>query len=285
MNQVFNNRELAFGIVITLLFLWGATKVEIRSSFKSVLKAFFNIRILTMLSAFSGYVLLSINALYSVDIWDVSQVKNSIVWFIFVGAVALFGVHNARKDKNYFSTLFNQQFKVIVLIGFLVALTTYSLFTELFLLIFSTVLVGISAYAEYHPEHSQAKGVADKTLAVLGGSLVLHSVYEVYFNSDKLIQLSTFQNFLVPLMLTTMLIPFLFFLAKYMEYEMGFVMIKIYTNSATLRRYAIFKSLILFKGNIDLIAGWLQYSCIPEFESKESIERSIQKYIELNSLG
>lgn len=147
-----------------------------------------------------------------------------------------------------------------------------------------TILVVVNTYAKYNPEHQSVEKLSERVLAIIGTILISHSLYIVYSNSDKYMQLTTFQNFLVPLLLTVMLIPFLFCIAKIMAYETGFIQISIYTDSRQLRRYAKFKSFIAFKGDIKLIRHWLCYSCIPEFESKQTIKSSIEKYIEQNKL-
>ena len=281
MNQIFNNRELASGILFALFILWCFSKHEVRKSFLTVLKAFLNL--LTVFACFTCYVLLSIYLLESIQIWDSSQVKNTVMWYLFVGVGTFFGIAKARDSKNYFVTLFNQQFKVIVFIGFLIGLHSYNIFAELFLVTFTTILVVMNTYSKFNTDHQPVEKLSERLLAIIGTILIFHNLYLVYLNPDKHMQLATFQNFLVPLLLTVMLIPFLFCVAKFMAYETGLIQISIYTDSRELRRYAKFKSLIAFKGNIELIRHWLCYSCASEFESKKTIQNSIEKYIDKNN--
>jgi len=278
MSDIFNNRELAVGIWTLLLIVWGLSKSEIRRGFLTVIGALLQRKILTILCLFITYVVFSVYVLLSLNIWDTSQVKSTMIWSVFVGAASLFGITNIKRGDNYFSSSFKQQFKVIVLIEFVVAFCTFGLITELFLVPVSTLLICVSVYAEYHPEHRRAKVIADRILSIFGITLLLYSLFVTISNANKFIQLSTFQDFVTPILLTTLLLPFLYVLSKLIAYESAYVQVYMYTNLPARRRYAILASLAAFKGDVEAIDNWLKYSCIPEFESNKSIKESIIKY-------
>jgi len=280
MSNIFNNREFAVGILTLILILWVARKSEVRKAFSSIINAFFKWKILTIFGLFGGYVLFCTYVLYTFAIWDVSQIKNTVIWSIFVGAAALFGINNINKDNSYFLSSFKQQFKVTVFVEFLVAFYTFSLPTELILVFFSTLLVCVSVYAEFNQEHHKAKVIVDSILSIFGITLLLYSLWVTNTDAGKFTQFSTFQNFVVPILFTIMLLPFLYVLSKLIAYDSAYFKVYIYTELPARRRYAIFTSLVAFKGNIELIDKWLRYSCIPEFESNETVKESIKNYKE-----
>ena len=116
------------------------------------------------------------------------------------------------------------------------------------------------------------------TISIIGFYLVADSIFYAIENNDKFFSLNTFRDFLVPMLLSVGLLPYTYCFYYFLSYEKAFSLVRIYTDSKQLQRYAKIHSFIKFRGNHVLINEWLRFSCIPEFKSKETISNSILAY-------
>ncbi len=64
------------------LIFYSVKNVQLRYSLITVIKAFFQIKIITAILLITTYVLLSVFILYQIQIWDISQLKNTFFWYI-----------------------------------------------------------------------------------------------------------------------------------------------------------------------------------------------------------
>ena len=274
----FNNRELAMATLVALFFICVLRKASVREAMSNVLSAFFQRAILFHLSLLSLYVIFVIYHLSRIEIWNLGQVKNTLVWFIFVGSAQLFNTTKIQEPKDFLISSLNKQFKLLVLIQFVVAFHTYSFITELALVSILTLLGCCSLVAASEPNHIQVKRILDMIIGIAGIILLIDSIAYIFEVHRKFFSINTFRDYLVPLLLSVSTLPYIYCLYYYFEFEKAFTKTRIYTDSPTLRRYAKFWSFIKLKGNHQHINDWLAYSCIPEFENKQTILDSIERY-------
>ncbi|MGO2510179.1 MAG: hypothetical protein ACTH6Y_14620 [Vibrio hibernica] len=97
-------------------------------------------------------------------------------------------------------------------------------------------------------------------------------------NNSKFFNLNTFRDFLVPMLLSVGLLPYTYCFYYFLSYEKAFTLVRIYTDSKQLQRYAKIQSFIKFSGYHLLINEWLRFSCTPEFKSKKTISNSIMVF-------
>ncbi|CAG34969.1 hypothetical protein [Desulfotalea psychrophila] len=276
--EVFNNRELASALLVSVVLLYCLRQSRVRNAFVQLIKVFFQREIVTPFVIFSLFTVGVVWCLREVAIWDTSQVKNTVVWFLFVGSVQLSNTVNVDSGVQYLKRALKQQFQVIVLIEFLVAFHSYGFITELILVTVSTFIACCSVVASTDPKFQKVKSVFGIALSILGIYLFIDSLSYVSDDVDKFFNISTLRDFLVPMLLSVSIIPYVYCFYCYITYEKAYIKTRIYTDSSELRRYAKFKSFIEFRGNPEIINCWLCYSCIPEFKSKQTIAESIHEY-------
>ena len=78
--DMFNNREIALAIWITLGIAFAALKPSIRAAFHGVWKAFFRRMILVPFGLMVCYIVLVVLGLHEIGIWNLGQLKNTILW-------------------------------------------------------------------------------------------------------------------------------------------------------------------------------------------------------------
>ncbi|MCO4198375.1 hypothetical protein M2R28_01550 [Aeromonas hydrophila] len=279
--DVFNNRELASATLMIVMSVWAWRKSnEVKKSIYEFLKSLLQGPIMMTLLTLVIYVLMVVYFLSKLQIWNSTQIKNTILWFLFVGVVQLSGTTKITDMKTYLKGAISNQIKLIVILEFLVAFHSYGYFTEIILVSVVTLSVACSIVSGNKIEHKQAKRVFDTITLCIGMFIFLGSMLNIYEKPLTFFNIDTFRDFLIPLVLSVSLLPYIYCFYYFMYYENIFVKFRIYTNDKSLQRYAKIKSLISFHGNVRLMEDWVSYSCIPEFESKESIIQSIKKYKE-----
>lgn len=277
--SIFNNRELASATLVVVFFLWISIKSpDVRSSLRFVVCAFFKKPIIISLIVLLGYILLVVIALLELGVWNIGQLKNTILWFVFIGFVQLMNTSKIEEPINYLKNSLNSQLKLIVLVEFLVAFHSYSYFVELILVAVIAFLVGCSTFSENKPEYQLSKKIFDVSLTILGSILLIISIVNIYDEPTKFFSIATFRDFLVPMLLSICLLPYIYCFYYFLSYERAFVKTRIYTESKQLQRYAKVRSFIVFRGNPKIIHQWLLWSCVPEFESRSTISDSIERF-------
>lgn len=275
MDQLFNNRELAVVFWSFILLSWAFTKEGVRDSAKHVLSAFFHPIILTLFALMGGYVYLVVGALYSVGLWNYEQFKATILWFIFVASVELFKANTIYDEEGYFKKSILGHFKLLVVFEFIVAFQSYSLIAELIIVPVSSYAVLMLAYSELREEYKPVENILSWALFVFGAFMVSYGFYFIYSNFGEFAELKTLMDFTTPIILSVLLLPFIFVISVYMLYERILVRVNIYTDNKSHRMYAKFKALIHFKGDHNGLNKWLAFSCMSDFESRKKIDESI----------
>lgn len=276
-----NNRELASATLLFIVFVWAWRKSkDVRVSLFAFIKVLMEREIIITLLTLSIYVLMVVYFLAEFNIWNQTQTKNTILWFLFIGVAQLSGTTKIKDMNSYLKGAINNQIKLIVIVEFLVAFHSYGYFTEIILVSVVTILVACSIVSGNKIEHKHAKRVFDTITLCIGMFIFIDSMLNIYEKPSTFFNIDTFRDFLIPVALSLSLLPYIYFFYYFMSYENVFVKIQIYTDNKSLQRYAKIKSLISFHGNVRLMENWISYSCIPEFESKQAILQSIEKYKE-----
>ena len=83
--NLFNNREIATAIWLLVIFILMLFKRDIRKSLLDVIKAFFKIKILSSIFLMIAYTTGIVFVLYQINFWNISLLKDTVVWVFFLG--------------------------------------------------------------------------------------------------------------------------------------------------------------------------------------------------------
>lgn len=278
MDQLFNNREIAVLIWVLIFFSWAFTKEEVRESIKQVLLAFCHRAILTIFALMTGYVYLIVDFLSNAGLWDFELLKNTIMWFIFVASVELFKTNTIHEERGYFKKSIKGHFKLLVVLEFIVAFQSFSLIAELIIVPLSTLAVLVLAFSELKEEYKPVENLMSWVLSIFGIFMVSFSLYFITSNFGEFSQSKTFMDFSIPIILSILLLPFIYVISVYMLYETILVRVNIYTEDRYHRLYAKLKGIMHFKRDHESLNDWLSFSCMSDFESRTTINESIIRF-------
>ncbi len=170
-------------------------------------------------------------------------------WFFTVALVMFFKINKA-KDTSHFREILKETFKWTIVIEFILNVFTFSIWAELILLPVLTVLGLSQAYAQTDKKYDQVKNVLFNVLAVIGWTLVAIALYRTVQMYADFFSTKSLYVFLLPLILTLSLLPFLYFLSVYINYELLFIRVNFVTDD--LERKKKLKREIIHFANLNL---------------------------------
>lgn len=227
--ELFSNREISIAIWTILFIAWvifmAIKDLKIRVSIYQLFKALVNKKIVIFIFITFFYVAISIIFLSNLSIWNWMYLKDVILWFLFVGLPICFNAV-VKRDKEYFSEMVKNNFKVAVFIEFLVGTFTFSMFTEFLLVPISTFLFLLYSVSKLKASYKPAEKFLSFILNILG-LIILFSVGRIAIqNYAELNILELLITFSIPITMTIIFLPLSYSFALYSGYEMLFLPLK-----------------------------------------------------------
>lgn len=265
--DAFSNREIAIAIWITLAVIFLLYKTSVSKVVRSFL-ALFRTHIVTVYLLMLLYVFGCIGILELFSIWDNSQIKNVVLWFITVASISFLRID---KDPRYFYNSFIDNIKIVAIFQFVTSFYSFSLVGELLLVPFVFFLSGAQAFAQYKKEYRVAGDVVGWIVVFVSSLIILYTVFKLYTQFYEFKRLETLLDFIVPMYLSIMILPFHYFLSLYIKYEVVLIRIK----SPMLKRYFIFKVIKSFGLKREIVDRLIFYINLNSVNSKSDIDSMV----------
>lgn len=223
--------------------IYKSTREAVIDGIKGVIQAVFNKHIIKLFLEIWVYGILVVYILYKIEYWEFIHTKDTVLWILFTAFWLSFQTINNRYKDNYLTILLKSTFEVTIVIEFLVNTYTFSIITEIILIAFLSVINLITAYTSNTTddyENDVVYRLLNNTNIFIGLIIGFFTLRKLLSNSADILTINTLKDFLLPIILTVMYIPFLYFLLFQILYEELFVLTK-------LNRKASKKIIILFK--------------------------------------
>lgn len=275
--QKLSNREIAIFIWIGLFLIWGLTQRKIRDSFSSVLKAFFAWKLTLSYLVMFLYIAIILILLHSLGIWKFSHIVNTILWIVGVAFVMLFE-HSKANNESFFKHAIKDNLKFLVALEFFINLYVFSLWVELLLVPVFSVLGVMLAIAESNKQYEVVQNGINYIMAIIGTFFIGYAVYMAVSDFNSFLTLENFKNFGIPILLTIMFSPFIYFLALYVNYETLFIRLQFFVNDKSLLRHVKKKTIFAFRLNLWVLNKWAKHINTLRFEDKNSVDEAIRKF-------
>jgi hypothetical protein len=179
----------------------------------------------------TAYVVGAVYLAYRVDLWHVTSGRETLYWFVGVALVLALSATRAS-DLGRFWKLFGRVFKVTLAIEFLVNLYVLPLAVELVVIPLAVLFAGMQVVAERDPKLAHARNVATLILVALGGVAVAFAVTSAARDLGGLFTWVHLEQFVVPIALTVVFAPFVYFVALWSTYEQVFLRLDMYGRDA-----------------------------------------------------
>lgn len=228
--HIFNNREYAIGIWIFGFCVLAFSKKNIRESIFHIFKFLLNKKILSVFSIMLLYSLFILYILYILKLWYLENIKDTIYWFAGTATILLFKANNAIENEHFFKEIVIDNLKLICFVEFLINFYVFNIWIELCLIPALTFIILLKAFGETDPKNRIVVKALDYVIGIIGLWLLSYVVFKATQELDKVFTYSNFQSIVFPILLTFLYLPFVYFLALYMKYEMVFIRLEIFNR-------------------------------------------------------
>lgn len=276
MNAIFNNREIAIGIWLVIVIVFVVANRPLRLSSYDIFKPLFSRYIFFPFVLLVGYICLMVIILYSLGAWDFEQLKNTIFWGLSYALSSMFRISKIESEEHYFRNSIKDQLKIVAAFEFIVTFYTYSLLSELIIVPLVAFVVGMQALTEGKKEYALTGKLLTGVLTLFSIGLIANATYNLITDFDGFAKLGTLKDFGIPIVLSILLIPFIFALFVYTSYENAFIRIKQCIQDTALISYAKRKAIFEFNFHINLLKRWLRNIAINPPTDKLELQTSIR---------
>lgn len=233
-----NNREIATAIWLTIIFLWALSISSVRRSIRDLLKVFFNKKIFIPLIVMLLYIVGMVIVFQKIGFWDASATKDTVLWTLGSAFATYFSLNKVAQDGEYFKNAILDNLKFVLILEFVVNLYSFSLPTELIVIPIVSFIVMLNAFAESKPEYKQVSKLLNFILGIFGLYLIVFTFKEIFLDFQKFASLKNLRDFFLPILFSIALLPFVYVMALFIQYETFFIRIDFANKNPDVAKYA-----------------------------------------------
>lgn len=219
MFEIFSTREIVGIFYIVLFCVYVLSKKQLRKALVQVIKCACKIKLVVPFLLLIGYAGIIVYISTSVPFWNNTYIKDVIMWVLFVGIPYCYNATSDGEKEHYFSNLFKQNIKFIVILEFFVGTFTFSIVAELILQLIITFLVLLQAVSTTKEEWEATARLLDVMLAIIGFIILGFTIKAAMGNYQEVNPIDVIVSFLIPIIFSVLFIPCAYLLALYAKYE------------------------------------------------------------------
>lgn len=221
--------------------------------------------------------------LSELNVWNVGQLKNTLVWFFTVAIVSVFQIEKIKEDRRFFKHSVLDSFKLLAVVVFIIGKYTFSIFGELILLPVLTLLVLMSEFSAKDKNHSAVKNLIDWILSGIGFYILAYIIFKMITDFSQIANEQTIYDFFIPPLLTLFFLPFVFALLVYSTYENVLTQTQFAIKHKGHRLAAKLLAMVFFNVRIELLERWSGMLHLQTISSYRDVLSSILKIFEMRS--
>ncbi len=223
MLEYFNNREIATFVWLLLFFIYVLRNRNVRKSLAAVFKTIASGKILVPIVILAIYMSGISYFLSRIGLWNVTLIKDTLFWFFSAGMITMFKYVTAKSGDVPIKELLLDNLKFIVILEFILNTFTFALWAELLIVPVVTIVVMMNAYVEATKKNRDVAKLLGGLQAIIGFALMAYAFYRAMNDYQVLGILDTLRSFLLPIFLSTAIIPIAYLMAVYANYESLFI--------------------------------------------------------------
>ena len=226
LQEIFNNREIAVGMWVMLAVSISVFTKPVRQFLKSVTLILFCRQFVVFFIVLLIYFGLLTYGLYAIGFWNISLLKDTIFWVLFLELPLFAKTIKRAKDNHFFAQLIKENIALIVIIEFILNFWTFGLIIEI-IIVPSAVFIGfLYAISSSEKKFQLVKHFLDGLFVIFGLVVIINTVAHIIQTPNEIINVATFKEFLLPILLIILNLPIVYGLALYNTYEQVFIRVK-----------------------------------------------------------
>ncbi len=189
--ELFSNREIAILILVAGIMGYALTKEDFRRSLRALVRSAVAGPLVNIYAAMAFYLAGILYVLNAVGLWDLSQLKPTIIWTFSIALISALRANKIFDDPSYFKRAVEDNLKLIIVLEFILGFYTFPLWGELVLVPVSTFLGSMAIFSEGKDEYQPTKKVFDTLLFLLGVFVIGFAGYKLWVGFEEF---ATFQT-------------------------------------------------------------------------------------------
>jgi len=239
MADVFNTREIATLCWLGVALAWMLSKAPFRKLLWGVVRAFFRRQILSAVCVMALYSTGAVVLLAAVGMWGIALRKDTIVWFCASAMAMAMRLITWEASEDVLWKVIAENFRVVILLEFLVNTYTFSLPAELVLMPSITLIVMLNEYASAHKQDAQVANFTQGLQALIGFAILAIAVIRAVSDLTTLGSVDTLRRVALAPLLSLLFIPCLYALVLASKYQQVFLRLDIGPKKdPAVKRYA-----------------------------------------------
>lgn len=251
-----NSRECAIITWVCILYIFIVFNKSTRTEFNNLVKQLFSIEFVKIYIFLFFYIFGIVLLLKSLNIWTGLNLKDTLSWTLFVSTMLMFKSIQIKNVKSFFKDIVKPIFGFSLFIEYLSDNFTFSFLVEFLLIPLFFLLGGMIAISDQKKEYSQVNRFLKGISILIYLMFFFMIIRNVFYNHEFLFSWGNFQIFIIPIILSILLVPFLYTITWYSNFQNISVTLKNHFKNSETYRYAISKAIIYFKWDIDGIKRW-----------------------------
>lgn len=272
-----DNREIAFLAWLSLIAAAIVWKTRRSDALRRLLCVLVKPSILYLLGAVACYVAVCVWLLSIPGWWQWSNLKASLLWTGGFALAAVFNYEKAGSGIMYFRATMLEAVGITALLSFVTSSHTFSLLAELVIVLLLIALAAVVAISERDAGLRSAHTMATTALILLTLLMLGNSIYHIVTRFDGFATSHTAREFALPVLLTTMFLPFLYGLYIYASYDRVFSSFDFSIKDSALRSYAPRRLVTGFGLDTTGLEKWRRHVVMFEPKDKADIDASIRE--------
>lgn len=270
------NRELAtliyLVIIMAAVMIWGKSKRHLGP----LLRAFFSPALTKIWAAMTVYTVTCVYILHLFHGWEWENLKTTLVWWITVGFASIWEAQKISDERDAFRRLLRDAVNITAVIVFLSEVKSFPLWVEMILLPALTFVGMLLTLAQARKDHAIIVGPLTNLTTVISVAILANGVAGVFEDPQDFFEWNTLREFVVPILLAVMFIPFMIALAAWMTIEGVFTSLRIRVGDDQLIRYATWRSLLAFGLDPDGAKRLARDFRLHDINDRGAVDASIQ---------
>jgi len=213
--------------------------------------------------------------LRALDLWTLTQLKVTVLWFFVAGIPALMDAPEISSDPAKLRASVAKNFKLSLLLDFFVNLYKMPLLAELVFVPFTALIGGLLAVAQSDEKYVSVHKLLNGILLAVGLGVLVFVTYNVTTNFGAIANANTLRDLALPIIYNIAFIPLLWAMSIYAAYEAVFCRLPFVIKDRALHPYARRRLLLGFRTDVCALNAWFKASWSGAFNNRSDILQSI----------
>ena len=277
--DLFNNREIATAIWLSVLLGFALTKSDVRKSLAGVARSFFRPKIIVLVFFMVLYTAAAAMLLSVINFWNICLLKDTIAWFCLSSIIMTMNFVTAKEDKNIFRKILVDSIKIVVVLEFLVNTYTFPLAAELVIVPILSFIAMVDFLANTDEKYSAVAKLTGALQVVFGLAILAFVASRVISDLHSLQNFDTIRSIILSPLFSVLLFPFIYVMVLISKYELVFLRLDFGSKKdRRLKRYAWRRILMYARFSLRKLQKLLNCHAIDlmHVDSKTDIDNLLQ---------